>query len=328
MATAKTATKESKVKKAATKTATKTATKAATKEAKGKKANLNITSDRVEIPRLVEERLMIFIVGTSPYVPHRLSTDVLKVFAGPRGSKANGTSKAAAKAEGNGGIITLNSYSHPEMFKEFQESLYIKRRETGETYFTLPAGGVKGAIEFVLPHFPGVASKNSLNRLVHLITDYKKAQPEVELFGIPRMWTTNVTVGPWNSRSPDVRTRAIFPEWAACFCIGYQAPYTKETILNIIHNAGHMAGLGDGRAETGGNGKFNAGTFELVNESEFYRLTCVKYGKKAAQIEAFNDPHLFDRDTEEVYTHNLATLRQHNLLSKVAYVKRHLPPAA
>jgi len=32
----------------------------------------------------------------------------------------------AGKAEGNGGIVTKNSYSHPEMFKQYKESLYIK----------------------------------------------------------------------------------------------------------------------------------------------------------------------------------------------------------
>ena len=68
------------------------------------------------------------------------------------------------------------------------------------------------------------------------------------------------------NRTPDVRTRAILPEWACKLRIAYTKPILREqAIFNLLAAAGLQSGVGDWRQEKG-SGSY--GAFKLVNADD------------------------------------------------------------
>ena len=98
--------------------------------------------------------------------------------------------------------------------------------------------------------------------------------------------------------TPDVRTRAIFPEWACEIELGYVATLFKPNqITNLGFAAGQIIGVGDWRQEKGGsNGKW---IFVPEHDERYQRI--IKTQGRKAQMEAYEKPECYDADTEELF---------------------------
>ena len=84
-------------------------------------------------------------------------------------------------------------------------------------------------------------------------------------------------------RTPDVRTRAYFPEWSIVLRVRYATPaFNRQTVINLLANAGMFIGVGDNRQE---RGKGSYGTFVPS------AVKAIKSGgNKAAQVKAYESP--------------------------------------
>jgi hypothetical protein len=137
---------------------------------------------------------------------------------------------------------------------------------------------------------PG-ASKTQMGRLIYMPGEY---QP---VYGIPKVFMA-VTRSSDIKRTPDVRTRAILPEWACSLTVTFTKPLLKEQgIANLLAAAGMSSGVGDWRQEKG-SGSF--GSFKIVSadDPDFRRI--VKTQGRAAQQEAMDAPEAYNDETAEM----------------------------
>ena len=117
---------------------------------------------------------------------------------------------------------------------------------------------IKSAMSTAALAVPGI-QKTQVQRLVFMPTEY------VPLFGIPKL-RMDITRSADINRTPDVRTRAYFEEWATELEIHYSAPaLSGQSIITLLHNAGIMCGIGDNRQE---KGKGSYGTFRVLSGDE------------------------------------------------------------
>ena len=116
----------------------------------------------------------------------------------------------------------------------------------------------------------------------------------VPIYGEPKIFSA-VTRSADMNKTPDVRTRAIIPEWASVINISYVAPtITVPMIMTLLTNAGIVSGVGDFRQEKGA-GSF--GRFKIVDADDAEFLRIVSEGNKEVQESALENPTPFDDET-------------------------------
>jgi hypothetical protein len=99
------------------------------------------------------------------------------------------------------------------------------------------------------------------------------------------------------NRTPDVRSRAIVPEWACRLTVQFAKPIMREqSIANLLAAAGIMAGVGDWRIEKGA-GSYGAFRLCSATDPDFVRIC--KIGRKQ-QDAAIADPECYDDETESL----------------------------
>jgi hypothetical protein len=119
----------------------------------------------------------------------------------------------------------------------------------------------------------------------------------IPVYGVPKVMCA-ITRSADINKTPDVRTRAILPEWACRIKIEFTKPIMREqSIANLLAAAGFQSGVGDWRQEKGSG---NYGSFKLVSadDPEFVRI--VKKQARAEQIAAMESPEAYDGETEEL----------------------------
>jgi hypothetical protein len=122
---------------------------------------------------------------------------------------------------------------------------------------------------------------NPLHVTGHYPADYEPLQPE----------------GSDINRTPDVRTRPIFPQWACRVTMTYVKDIlTEQSIANLMGAAGMLIGIGDWRGERGGS----YGKFTLVDEDNADFKAIVRHQGIKAQRAAFQTPIFYDEDTTEL----------------------------
>jgi hypothetical protein len=137
---------------------------------------------------------------------------------------------------------------------------------------------------------PG-AKKTQIGRLVTVDWD---AMP---VYGLPKVFMA-VTRSADMNKTPDVRTRAIVPEWACRLSIRFQKPIMREqSLANLLAAAGRLAGVGDWRQEKG-SGSY--GAFKLVSADDKDWLRIVKTQGRAAQKDALDNPVAYNDETSEM----------------------------
>jgi hypothetical protein len=179
-----------------------------------------------------------------------------------------------------------------EPVKEFRNSVYRRRpNEEGPTRLTFPASAFKRCIAESALDLPGGATKSKIARLTWIDS------VSLDVYGAPQMLMSVVRNSDMK-RTPDIRTRAILPQWAASFTVNFAQSVVRATaVANLFQAAGMICGIGDFRQQKGG-GSF--GQFMMVEPDDETFLAIREHGAMAAQDEVLNADHppCYDRETE------------------------------
>ena len=215
------------------------------------------------------------VLGTTPYICHRLAQKAWKELIFP------GAKKNSADKEG--------SLKH-DPIKEFRDAPYRMADPAAPTVLAIPSSSFKGAMETAALDTPGT-KKAQIGRLV------KVGWADQALYGVPKVFMA-ITRSSDINRTPDVRTRALLREWACKVRVTFHKPILREqSITNLLATAGQLSGVGDWRQEKG-SGEY--GCFKLVSadDPDFKRIvaTC---GRKAQQ-DALDNPVAHNDETSEM----------------------------
>jgi hypothetical protein len=215
------------------------------------------------------------VLGTSPLIMNRMSQKVWFELLAPKGRKT-----AVEKA---------SSLKH-DPIQEFRDAPYIIQDEKADTLLGLMASGFKKAMGTAALRTPGV-KKTEIGQLVYVPGEF------VHVFGVPKVFMA-ITRSADMNKTPDVRTRAILPEWACKISVSFVKPTLREqSIANLLASAGFMSGVGDWRQEKG-SGSF--GSFKLVSadDKDFKRIVATQ--GRAAQKAAMDEPTPYNDETSEM----------------------------
>lgn len=232
--------------------------------------------EAIEIESISTVELDVCLIGTSPLLFNRLAEKARQELLMPAPKK-----NAAEKA--------MRLKHQP--YDEFRRSVYRTPDGDGPTRLIFPGGAFRKAIASAALDVPG-SSKAQIGRLVRIVED------NVSIFGVPQLSCMIVRQAGMN-KTPDVRTRAILPEWACRLTIKFAHPLLKEkSIISLLAAAGDFIGVGDGRNEKGSS--LSCGCFAIVSpdDPDFVRI-CKTGGLKAQDV-ALEKPTMFDSDTSEL----------------------------
>lgn len=232
-------------------------------------------SVELEVLKITEGQVNFLILGKTPLILNRMSEKAMHELLMPSGRKT------AADRQSN--------LKHSPM-DEFRASPYLDLDEDGPTYLQHLASAFKGAIKSAALDMPG-SSKAQIGRLTWVNGE------KVSIYGIPQIFMS-VTRSADVAKTPDIRTRAIVPEWAARVSVSFVSPNLREqSVANLFASAGITQGVGDWRP---GKGSGTYGQFELVGEDDERFRHIVAHGGRAAQIAAMDNPLPYDHETEEM----------------------------
>jgi hypothetical protein len=237
------------------------------------KKNTAPSESAVDILRVEKGTIEVCVLGTSPIILNRMSQKAQHELLMPRGRK-----NAAEKA------TTLKH----DPIEEYRASAY--RLSHGPTQLAILATAFKGAMATAALDLPG-AKKAQIGRLTWVNGDY------VHVYGVPKLSMATVRSADMN-RTPDIRTRAIVPEWACRLSVTYIKPLMRpQAVVNLIAAAGMTIGVGDWRPE---KGKGNFGQFDIVavDDPQFVRI--LETGGREAQELAMETPECYDDETTEL----------------------------
>jgi hypothetical protein len=228
----------------------------------------------IEIQEISMGRLRCNIVGTTPMIMHRFSKKAQGELLLPKGP-INRAEKAA--------------HLKHDPINEFRETIYLNRDNSTPTRVHLPSNAFSKALANAALDIPG-ASKSQMLRLTSVVST------QINLFGIPKLHMGMVRSSDM-ARTPDVRTRAIFPEWACSIEIEFVSSLIKEKqVINLLAAAGIIVGIGDWRPQKGGA----FGKFRVADDRDAEFLKIVKNGARPAQIKAIAEADPYDAEAEEL----------------------------
>jgi hypothetical protein len=226
----------------------------------------------IEVEPLRVGSMDVWIKGITPLFFNRLATKAKRELLFPRGRKTTAEKQQLLK--------------HDPM-AEYRDTMG-KRAGRGPTRIVMPAPAIKGAMATAALETKGT-NKTQIGRLVW-VTGYS-----VDVYGVPKLDMRPVRSADMN-KTPDIRTRAILPEWCMMVTIQFVKPQMSEqAIMQLLSNGGIIVGVGDFRQE---KGKGNFGQFEVSTEAACKKI--VKEGGLKAQDEAIKNPDCFDADSEEL----------------------------
>lgn len=232
------------------------------------------TSNVIHIEPIQTETVMLAVLGGAPLIINRLAEKARQELLLPKGRKT--TAEKASSLKHN-----------PQ--EEFRASPYIVEDDDAETYLAITSASFKKAMMGAALRIPG-AKKTEIAQLVRvdgLLTG---------VFGVPEIFSA-ITRSADINRTPDVRTRAIIPEWAAVVSITYTVPILNKTsVVNLLAAAGQVNGVGDWRIEKGGW----CGAFRITDPSDPDFRRIVAAGGRAEQIEAMAAPKPYNGETGEL----------------------------
>lgn len=229
----------------------------------------------IEVHRVEHEQIKFCIRGKSAFVHNSMSAKVKQDLLLPPRKKSRMEKETTLKHD---------------PLAEYRRSPYRSSDDAAPTRIVFPAAGFKRAMATAALELPGV-KKTQIGRLCWA------EGFTVPIFGIPQLWMTTVRSADMN-RTPDVRTRAIMPEWASIVTVSYVTPNLRApAVVNLMSSAGIFIGVGDGRPE---KGALSFGQFEVVREDDEAFQRIMKTGGRDAQDAALESPTAFDMETEEL----------------------------
>lgn len=258
----------------------------------------------VEIQEISMGRVRCNLVGTTPLIMHRFASKAWHELLLPSPKK-----NAAEKAE---------SLKHDPV-GEFREALYMNRSKSEPALFHYPTNAFAKALAAAAIDIPG-ATKSQMSRLTSIYST------QINMFGCPELFMAMVRSSDM-ARTPDVRSRPIFSEWACSIEIQFVSSLIKERqLINLLAAAGIIVGLGDWRPQKGGP----YGQFRLADDQDKDFQRIVKNGGRAAQTEAIAQARPYDVDTEELLSwfNDEVARREKVVPSKDFDTSEHIPDAA
>jgi hypothetical protein len=238
------------------------------------KTTATADSGEIVIQQVKTHTIDFCILGTSPLILNRMAQKTWFELLAPKGKKTT-----AEKA---------STLKHDPL-AEFRASPYIMRPDAN-TLLGVMCSGFKKAMGTAALRSPGV-KKTEINQLVYVNGEF------AEIYGIPKVFMA-ITRSADMNRTPDVRTRAILPEWACKLSVTFVSPALRETsIANLLASAGVVSGIGDWRQEKG-SGSF--GSFALVAHDDKDFLRILKTQGRQAQQAAMDDPEAYNDETSEM----------------------------
>lgn len=238
-------------------------------------AKKSADSGEISIMEVQRGQIDLCVLGTSPLIMNRMSQKVWFELLAPKGKKS-----ASDKA---------STLKHNPI-QEFRDSPYIMDDPKAPTLLGVMASGFKKAMGTAALRTSGV-TKTEIGQLVYVPGAF------VHVFGLPRVFMA-ITRSADMNKTPDVRTRAILPEWACKLSIIYTKPALREqSMVNLLAAAGFMSGIGDWRQEKG-SGSY--GSFKIVAEKDPDFVRILKTQGRAAQQEAIDDPVAYNDETSEM----------------------------
>lgn len=232
-------------------------------------------SAEISVLEIQQGEINFAIVGRTPLILNRVAEKARRELLLPHGRKT-----AADRA--------ANLKHSP--FDEYRASVYRNPSPSAKTRLIFPAPGFKGAMCTAALDLPGTR-KAEIGRLVWVTGTH------VDIYGVPQL-KMDVVRSADIARTPDIRTRAIVPEWACVVSVQFVRPKLNETALgHLMAAAGITAGIGDFRQE---KGKGNFGQFSCVDLTDKNFKRIVEAGGRKAQDAALENPECYDAETEEL----------------------------
>ncbi len=228
----------------------------------------------IEVEPLRVGSVKVWLKGITPLICNRLAGKATRELLFPRGRKTTAEKQQLLKHD------PMNEYRNS-----------MERREGGGCglpRIVFPSPAIKGAMATAALETKGT-NKTQIGRLVW-VKGY-----DVPVYGVPKLLMAAVRSADMN-KTPDIRTRAIFPEWCIPVTIQFVKPQMSEkTIAQLLSNGGIIVGIGDFRQE---KGKGNFGQFEVATEAQCKAI--VKTGGLKQQDAAIKKPACFDARSEEL----------------------------
>ena len=228
----------------------------------------------VQIMEIGTQSITFCVLGRTPLIFNSMSAKAMRDLLLPKGKKTT-----AEKA---------STLKHDPV-SEYRNSMY-KMGDGNATRLYIPASAMKKAAMTAALDLPG-AKKTEIGRLLWVEGD------KIPVFGEPKLFMTVVRSADMN-RTPDVRTRAILPEWAAQFTVTFNTVKLRSAaVSNLFAAAGVTSGVGDFRQEKGAG---NFGQFSLVDPGNAkFKALLAGYGAKT-QDAAIQKPECWDAESEEL----------------------------
>lgn len=229
---------------------------------------------QIEIQEIEVDEVEMNFLGTSPMIMNRFASKAWRELLFP------------SVKQNRAGLEQSLKHDPPA---EYRGALYVNRSEKEKTLFHVPSGAFHGALASVAIDIPGSA-KAKIERLTKIV------DLQINLYGVPSIFCAMVRNSDQN-RTPDVRTRPIFPEWCGTIRFRYmRGILTEKTVVNLFGAAGKIIGIGDWRGQKGGP----YGAYDVVgtNNADWNRI--IKTQARVAQERAFKSPAYFDENTREL----------------------------
>jgi hypothetical protein len=235
-----------------------------------------VAANTIEIQTIELAQATYQLYGITPLIMHRFDWKAWQELLMPSRKKNQAEKEASLKHD---------------PVNEFRNCIYLNRDRTRKALIHLPEGAIHQCVAAAAIDMPG-AKRTQMERLTGVV------DTQIDLFGVPQMFMRMVRNSDMN-RTPDVRTRPIFPQWACSVTIRWvKNRLTEKTIGNLIGAAGQIVGIGDWRPERGGS----YGRFNLVAHDDRRFLDIVNKQGRVAQDSALKEPIYFDDDTREIMT--------------------------
>lgn len=230
------------------------------------------TGDGIQIQTVTRGTITAYVVGTTPLICNCMSSKARHELLMPdRANKRKG-----------------GSLKH-DVMQEFRDSVYTDLSDKSPTLITGLSAWFKAAMVGATVDMPD-ASKAGIGRNVWV------SRERVHVYGMPKLLMSVVRSAGMN-KTPDVRTRAIIPEWACAVEIEFACPQlTAKAVGELLATAGIVMGVGDWRPEKGSG---NYGQFAVVPQSNRKLQQIMRIGRKQ-QMAAMKDPQPHDDETQKL----------------------------
>lgn len=245
-----------------------------------RKATIPTKSEQaVNVLPIGRDQFTAYIVGESGLIQHAMSLKAKQSLLVPPARATTDADRAARGAK-------------HDVLAEFRDSINKDMRSDSPTYLCMPSTAIKSALASAALDMPG-SKKAEIGRLCWVDGD------KMPTWGKPYLLMSVVRMQDI-ARTPDVRTRAIIPRWAAKVTISFVTPKLNlQSVYNLLAGAGIIRGVGDWRQEKG-SGDYGRWRMCEPDDPEF--LEIVAEGGRAAQIEGMENPVCYDADTTELFT--------------------------